>query len=123
MIVLDCSAAISMVNRTIEGDAIQSLILPEEIVIAPELFYVEAASALRKHVKVGALGKREALEYLSDVVGRIDEFVPTSEIYIDAFHESIRMDHSIYDMLYFVLARRHNATLVTLDKQLIKLCE
>ncbi len=29
------------------------------------------------------------------------------------------MDHSIYDMIYLVLARRNNATLLTMDQRLV----
>ena len=37
--------------------------------------------------------------------------------------EAIRVDHSLYDMLYFVLARRTSSTLLTCDRRLAKLCE
>ena len=123
MIVLDCSAAVNMVRKTAEGDALQSLILPGEETIAPELFYAEAMSALTKYVKAATMSDREALYYLKDMVGFVNEFIPTKENYIEAFHESIRLNHSFYDMLYLTLARRNCATLVTLDSKLIKLCK
>ena len=34
--------------------------------------------------------------------------------------ESIKNDHSAYDMFYAVLARRNDSTLVSNDKELIK---
>ena len=34
----------------------------------------------------------------------------------------MRLEHSSYDMVYFILARRTGATLFTLDKKLIELC-
>ena len=33
------------------------------------------------------------------------------------------MDHSIYDMIYLVLARRNNATLLTMDQRLVASAE
>ena len=123
MIVLDCSAAVNMVNKTVEGDALQSLILPNEKTIASDLFFIEAASAVGKYIKTGAFSEKEALERLLDIVDSVDEFIPIKENYIEAFHESIRLQHSVYDMLYFTLARRYGATLLTLDAKLLKLCE
>ena len=39
-----------------------------------------------------------------------------------AFSEAVRLNHPVYDMLYFVLARRNAATLFTLDRKLQQLC-
>ena len=36
--------------------------------------------------------------------------------------EAMRLRHPVYDMLYFVLARRNAATLFTLDRKLQQLC-
>ena len=33
------------------------------------------------------------------------------------------LDHSIYDMIYLVLARRNNATLLTMDQTLVAAAE
>jgi len=123
MIVLDCSAAVDIVRKTAEGDALQSLFVPEEYVIAPELLYVEIASAFGKYAKANVMNDREALESIRDAIELVDEFIPNRENFIEAFHESVRMDHSVYDIMYLTLARRNKATLMTLDKKLIKLCE
>ena len=123
MIVLDCSAAVNIATRTARGDALQSLFLPEEKIIAPDLFHAEAASAMGKYVRSSVLSQKEALEYLEDMIRLVDEFIPMKENYVEAFYESITLDHSVYDMLYLTLARRFRATLVSLDKRLIELCE
>ena len=36
--------------------------------------------------------------------------------------EAMRLDHPVYGLLYFVLARREGATLFTLDQKLQGLC-
>ena len=40
----------------------------------------------------------------------------------EATKEAMRLRHPVYDMLYFVLARRNAATLFTLDRKLQQLC-
>jgi predicted nucleic acid-binding protein len=51
----------------------------------------------------------------------IDEFIPISENSLEALNEAIRLDYSAYDMLYFTLARRTGALLLTLDQPLNKI--
>lgn len=53
----------------------------------------------------------------------VDEFIDIAENNEEALHEAIRIDHSCYDLLYFTLARRQGATLMTLDKKLKTLAE
>jgi len=123
MIVLDCSAAVEMAMKTEAGEAMRSLILEEEEVISSELFLVELASAFGKYVKAGLADKELATRYIQEASALPDRLIPISENYIEAFHESIRLKHSVYDLLYLTLARRNAATLVTLDTKLIQLSE
>ncbi|GHS86330.1 hypothetical protein FACS189487_00400 [Campylobacterota bacterium] len=48
----------------------------------------------------------------------IDEYIDISENNAEALNESIRLNHSAYDMLYLTIARRYGGTLLTLDKKL-----
>lgn len=123
MIVLDACAAIEMVRQTPVGNGLQSLMLCNEKVIAPELYRVEVGSVVRKIRRSEHLDKELANRYYDKVIALVDDFVPTPELSTEAFAESLRLDHSTYDMLYFVLARRTMGTLFTLDKRLIALCE
>lgn len=41
----------------------------------------------------------------------------------EALNESIRLQHSTYDLFYFVLARRTGTTLFTLNRNLMRLCD
>ena len=52
----------------------------------------------------------------------IDEFTDISNYKDEVLLESIRLNHSAYDLIYLVLARRHGARLITLDKKLRELC-
>jgi predicted nucleic acid-binding protein len=53
----------------------------------------------------------------------VDEFVPIAENNLEALHEAIRLEYSVYDMLYLTLARRTGATLMTLDGPLNTIAE
>ena len=48
----------------------------------------------------------------------VDDFIPTVELAVEALHEATRLNHPVYDMYYFVLARRNGAVLLTEDKKL-----
>ena len=53
----------------------------------------------------------------------IDEYVDIAENNFEALHEAMRLEHTVYDMLYLTLARRTGSALVTLDKRLAALAE
>lgn len=59
----------------------------------------------------------------NDALDLVDETVELGLLYREALAESLRLGHSVYDMFYFVLARREDATLVTCDRRLDALCE
>ncbi|MCL1890675.1 MAG: type II toxin-antitoxin system VapC family toxin [Coriobacteriia bacterium] len=123
MIVLDCSAAANIAQGTSEGNALRALIEKGEDVISSELLFIETASSFRKYVKLDLMTEAEALILIRDAVGLVTKYISIHENYIEAFTESLRLKHSVYDMLYLTLARRNGATLVTLDAKLGKLCE
>jgi len=51
----------------------------------------------------------------------VDEYHEINKNNSEALIESVRLKHSVYDMLYLTLARREGATLLTLDKKLLTL--
>ena len=53
----------------------------------------------------------------------IDDFLDAKALWKEALAEGIKNNHSIYDMYYAVLARRNDATLITNDEALAKVCE
>ena len=123
MIVLDCSAAMAIVLETEEGAALASLMLEDEKVLSTQLFIAELSSALNKHVKAGDIDSKLAHTLHDQALDLVDEFVDMRENCLEALDEGIRHGHSTYDMFYLTLARRNGATLFTLDRRLIALCE
>lgn len=123
MIVLDCSALVDIMLGTPDGTALRQLMLDNEQVIAPELLCAELASVIRKLVRERQMDSHNARMYLTDALSLIDEFVPLQPLGIEALNESVRLDHTTYDLFYFVLARRCGATLFTTDRKLAALCK
>ena len=122
MIVLDACAVVEMVRRTQEGLALQRLMMTDELAISCDLVRAETASVLRKLARAQGLQPTQAERYLVEALALVDRFYPIEELQSEAFRESIRLDHSVYDMFYFVLARRTGATLFTVDRKLMDLC-
>lgn len=123
MIVLDASAACDMARKTEEGMAFRALMLSDEKVISCDLFRAEVVSVFRKLCRQELVTAEKAQNFLMETVALVDEYYPIEELQEEVLAESIRLNHSSYDMFYFVLARRFAATLFTLDRKLIKLCE
>lgn len=123
MIVLDFSAACEMARQTEEGLAFCSLMLSDEKVISCDLLRAEAISVFRKFYRRGLITAEKAQKYLVQTLSFVDKFYSMEEFQEEVLAESIRLNHSSYDMFYFVLARRNAATLFTLDRKLMRLCE
>jgi predicted nucleic acid-binding protein len=87
---------------------------------APGLLRLEVTSALTKYVERGIIdaGKaREGFEILRQVA--LDYHEEDWPLIEEALRASLTTDLTIYDAVYFVLARRLEATLITADRGLI----
>ena len=118
IVVLDCDAAIEIVLKREKGKALRDILEASEKIISSEFFRIETANVIRKYYQGSYIQKAEAGKLLELAENLVDEFVPLKENYLEAFNESIRLHHPVYDMLYLTLARRTGATLVTLDHTL-----
>lgn len=122
MIVLDTNAALSISMGIDLGEALTTLMLENEEIIAPSLIQAETAHTLTKYIEGKFMSAKEAAEYGRDALMLVDRFVDDGDLWIEAMNEAIRLKHSSYDMFYMLLARREGATLFTLDRKLQKLC-
>lgn len=122
MLVLDCNAAYEIAAKTTEGNALRKLILSGEKCISVDLLIPEMTSVLWKHALRNNISIERAHRCLQKTIAMLDEIYPAQSMYTEALNESIRLQHSTYDMYYFVLARRTGATLFTLDRKLADLC-
>ena len=119
--VLDASAAANIVLRTELAPTLIEKLKRSQLVIAPSLFHGEIANTLWKYVRFGDLDKETALTRYAEAVGLVDMFEADAQLAAEALSTAIRHKHSVYDMLYVVLARRHGCGILTVDRKLIAL--
>ena len=121
IVVIDPSAAIEIsLYRTYAKDFIHFL---EDTlwVGAPDLFISESTNVFWKYHQFEDLSIELCEKSLERTIEIVDEFYPTSDLYIEALSLSFQAEHPAYDSMYLVLARRKNATLLTRDKKLYQL--
>ena len=119
--VLDASAAANIILRTARAPALIEKLKHSHLVIAPTLFHGEIANTLWKYVRFGDLDKETALARYAEAIGLVDTFEADEQLAAEALSTAIRYKHSVYDMLYVILARRHGCSILTVDKKLIAL--
>ena len=122
MIVLDACAAVDMVRETVEGAALSMLLVGGEKIASPSIMPFEVCNAFWKYAHAGLLAKDQVARCASKAMDMVDEYCDDRDVLKEALSEAVRLGHPVYDMLYFVLARRLGATLFTLDRKLQGLC-
>jgi len=85
---------------------------------APDLLWVEVASALRRYVATGAMAQGKAHEVLAYASRLQLEIRPLRGLAAAALDAALARGLSVYDACYVVLADTIGATLVTADRSL-----
>jgi predicted nucleic acid-binding protein len=119
--VLDASAAVAIAMNLPESFKFQSLLESSDLVIAPDLLVAEVSNAIWKYVKAGVIDVEEGERALERATGIVDTYETSLILYKESYSLSVSHLHPVYDALYLVLARRHNAVLATLDKRMADL--
>lgn len=122
MVVIDASAAVAIAKNTEEGQAMRLLLNKPERIIAPRHFLEEMGNVAWKYAVIGGLSEEDAMSLFWEAAELVDYFSDTEPLLTEAIHEAVLNHHPVYDMIYFVLARRNAATLFTLDKKLRAIC-
>jgi|SaaInlV_200m_DNA_2_1039689.scaffolds.fasta_scaffold130013_1 predicted nucleic acid-binding protein len=119
--VLDASAATELLikgpNATLIGDAV----VRAEWVLVPGLYVAELTNVFWKYHQFAKLPYTECEQAIATGLELPDTFSDDRDLHREAFAMACRCTHSVYDMLYLVLARRHAAQLITMDKKLKQL--
>lgn len=116
--ILDASAAITSMLKNEVSQKLKSYMDQAGWIISPDLYPAEVSNALCKYHRFNQYPLSVCFEMLDHAIGLVDEYVPTTTLYKECFSLSCSISHPVYDVFYLVLARRQNATLVTLDKKL-----
>ena len=115
--VLDASGAVHLVLNSEHAAHLAAKLEDVAIVIAPDLFCSEVANALWKYVRTGDLALDLALTRFEQCMGLADSLIPERTLAPEALVAAARYQHSVYDMMYAVLARRSGATVITMDRR------
>jgi predicted nucleic acid-binding protein len=115
--VVDASAAVEYLLKTILGEALAPL-LDEAALAAPELLDAEVLAVLRREVSTGRLKATRAQQALDDLRDWDLERIGHRELLNDAW--ALRTRVTAYDALYVAAARQRGATLVTADGPLAR---
>jgi len=122
MYVVDTNILIAVASGEDRGALFADIVEGDNRIIGSEMTLAEAPHIIRKYVKEGYIDERAGHEWLRKIQTSVDEFYPIAPDAMEVLHESLRLNHSAYDMFNFVLARRYRACMVSFDKTLIKLC-
>ena len=121
--VVDVCGAMEILLKKEKAGIFSKLLQEASFVAAPDIYISELANTLWKYHAAKIRTKDECIQYIHDGIGFIDIFISTKDIWEEAFSEGIKNNHSIYDMLYMISARRYGGTLITNDSALLKICK
>lgn len=121
--VLDTSAAVELVLQRESADRFSELLARADLVVAPNLLIAEATNVFWKYQKIADYPYDDCERAIEQIISLPDEYVSEKELYREAFSLGCMLNHSVYDMIFLVLARRNGARLLTMDKKLITAAE
>lgn len=119
-ITIDVSAAVEIVMGGKRQEEIINILNDADWVIAPSLFIYEASNTLWKYHEYQAYSKEDIMKKIEYLYKMVDQFIDAKDIFEEALPLSCKISHPAYDAMYLVTSRRKNATLVTLDKILVR---
>ncbi|MBI9096971.1 MAG: type II toxin-antitoxin system VapC family toxin [Spirochaetaceae bacterium] len=123
IVVLDASAGIEIVLKRSQSIQLKEKISNSRKVFTTDLYKAEVTNVIGKYIKAQLITEEKGFDLLNLALALVDEYYDISQFTTESLHESIRLDHSAYDMFYFTLARRSGAILMTLDKKLMNIAK
>jgi predicted nucleic acid-binding protein len=120
-VVIDASAAVGLVLALPGTEIFTPLLEQAALVSAPDLYVAEIGNAIWKYRKANLLSMEQCELALEQAINLPDRNETCSALYLEAFSLACHHLHPVYDALYLVLARRTNATILTLDRRLAAL--
>lgn len=118
IVVLDPSAAAEIVLNRRHAKELAESLKEADWVISPQLYAAEITNIFWKYYQFQDLPKDICEKGIEKSLELVEELFNEEELCREAFAMACLMKHSVYDMLYLVLARRHDALLMTLDEKL-----
>ncbi len=123
IVVLDASAAIEIALNKSSAKLFQDTVLESDLVIAPDTYPSEITNVFWKYASFSEIEQAKCEKGIDYCLDLVDDFIDTKNICREVFLESINTKHSSYDVFYLIVARRHNALLLTKDKKMISIAK
>lgn len=117
-IVLDTSSAVEVLLQRKNSKALTQILAESEWVQVPMLFTTELTNVFWKYHQFKNLPSETCENLISQGLMLPDCFVDERDLWTESFDLACQSSHSVYDVVYLVLARRHSAHLLTEDKKL-----
>ena len=92
----------------------------DAFLLIPDLCLLECASVLLKQVQRQLLSLDECRALLADLLQLPLRPTSASELAVAALEQAMALSLSVYDASFLALALKHDALLITADKQLAK---
>jgi predicted nucleic acid-binding protein len=86
---------------------------------APDLLVAEVSNVVWKKVRLGEIGRLQALEAARRIGLTMTRFLPARLLNRRATEIALEIDHPVYDCLYLACAEAENSKVVTVDQRLI----
>jgi len=118
IVVVDASAAVELVLRRPQADAIARHLEEAEWVLAPALFVAEVTNAMWKYHYFNGLPVDLCETAITDALALPDTYAEDHELARETFALAAQTQRPAYDAFYLVLSRRHDGLLLTLDASL-----
>jgi len=119
---VDVCGAMEILMQREKAEKFGKALQEAALVVAPDLYVSELTNTLWKYHRAELLSRDECVQCIQDGINYIDKFIDSKELWQEAFSEGINNGHSIYDMFYMVVTRRHDGTLITNDSTLAAIC-
>jgi|GEM_PF-908820 predicted nucleic acid-binding protein len=120
IVLLEKALNIEKENKKRRQKSVVKILNNADWVISPSLFIYEASNTLCKYHEYQDYSKEDIMKKIEYLYKIVAQFIDAKDIFEEASPLSCKISHPTYDAMYLVTSRRKNATLVTLDKRLIK---
>lgn len=117
MLVVDASVLVKLAAKEPDSELAIATILPREDCIAPDLLFVEVASALAKKIRFSDLSPDLARIGFDTVLPLIAEVVDSMLLLDRAMLLSAQLNHSLFDCVYLALAVERECVVLTADQK------
>lgn len=121
--VIDVSGIAELLFKKEKCDKFIKILNEANLIFAPDLYISELTNTLWKYNEKKIFTVNECVHFIQAGIYYVDTFIDSKILYLEAFYEGIKNNHSVYDMFYMVCARRNGAILITNDSELAEICK